>query len=89
MQPYIFVILFFGVCLLHGLWRAWNEYRLYKFFDLGFASAKRGSFHFVTLDANLFIEKLDKRVNIILDSPGGMIRDGKELHGYLSKDCIS
>ncbi len=100
MQPFEYVILFFVICLIHGIYRAMQDVRQEAYNELnkhlresleesivqimGLSKAFMG----VARSAESASESI-RRLHSTLDCQGGMIRDEKELHGYLSKDCIS
>lgn len=102
MQPFEYVILLFLICLIHGIYRAIQDVReeakqeaLQAYYDAmreailkmtGLSEAFIG----MAKSAEYASESI-RRFSVILDvdSPGGMVKDSKEIHGYLSKDCIS
>jgi len=96
MSPYIVVLIFFAVCLAHGIYRALYDIRedakqeaLQAYYD-ALREQRRDVIPKVTglseafmglAKSAKFANKSIKRFAIILDSPGGMSRDWIELHG--------
>lgn len=77
MQPFEYVILLFFICLIHGIHRAVHDIKQEAYRDAFFKRLRES------------LSESDVQIIGTLDCPGGTIVDGKELHGYLSKDCIS
>jgi len=84
MQPYIVVLIFFAVCLAHGIHRAMLDVRQeasQAYFD-ALMKQRRDVIPKITglSEAFMDLSKSAERFAIILDSPGGMSRDWIELH---------
>jgi len=100
MQPFHVVILLFSICLIHGIYRAIQDVReeakqeaLQAYYDAlrevilkttGLSEAFIG----LAKSTECANESI-KRFSTILNSKGWNDTTWKELHGYLSKDCIS
>lgn len=97
MQPFIVVLIFFAACLAYGIYRAIQDVR-----EDAFEQEALGAYYEATRDTIAKMTGLSesfmgiarstetanesiKRFSVIIDPPG----DGKELCGYLSKDCVS
>ena len=85
MQPFEYVILLFLICLIHGIYRAIQDIRRETARD--FCDSLMDKLSKVSSSGYIMIHIPNKE--IFINSPGGMVRDGKELHAYLSKDCVS
>jgi len=98
MQPFHVVILLFSICLIYGIYRAIQDVReeakqeaLQVYYD-----AMREAIFKTTGLSESFLglakstesaNESIKRFSVILDvdSPGGMVKDSKEIHGFLRK----